>query len=74
MTLGSRDGKPWALDEAESKPILKQALDCGGKMRIIALIDDVDVFERILKHLKVWDPQLVCKITPRHLQVHELSV
>ena len=29
MTLGSRDWKPWALDEAESKPILKQALDCG---------------------------------------------
>jgi len=26
-------------------------------MRIIALIDDVDVVERILKHLKVWDPQ-----------------
>ena len=26
-------------------------------MRIIALIDDVDVLERILKHLKVWDPQ-----------------
>lgn len=29
MTLGSRDWKPWALDEDESKPILKQALDCG---------------------------------------------
>jgi len=26
-------------------------------MRINALIDDVDVVERILKHLKVWDPQ-----------------
>ena len=25
-------------------------------MRIIALIDDADVIERILKHLKVWDP------------------
>ena len=26
-------------------------------MRIIALIDDTDVIERILKHLKAWDPQ-----------------
>ncbi len=25
-------------------------------MRIIALIDDADVVERILRHLKVWDP------------------
>ncbi len=25
-------------------------------MRIIALIDDAAVIERILKHLKVWDP------------------
>ncbi len=24
-------------------------------MRIIALIDDADVVERILRHLKVWD-------------------
>ena len=29
MTLGSSAWKPWALDEAESKPILKQALDLG---------------------------------------------
>lgn len=27
-------------------------------MRIIALIDDTAVIERILKHLSVWDPQL----------------
>ncbi len=27
-------------------------------MRIIALIDDGDVIERILKHLNVWDPPL----------------
>jgi len=26
-------------------------------MRIIALIDDVNVVERILKNLKVWAPQ-----------------
>ncbi len=32
-------------------------VNCGSNMRIIALIDDVDVVERILKHLKVWDPQ-----------------
>jgi len=32
-------------------------VNCGSNMRIIALIDDVDVVERILKHLKVRDPQ-----------------
>ena len=26
-------------------------------MRIIALIDDVGIIERILKHLSGWDPQ-----------------
>jgi len=26
-------------------------------MRIIALIDDAGVIERILRHLSVWDPQ-----------------
>jgi hypothetical protein len=26
-------------------------------MRIIAVIDDAGVIERILKHLSVWDPQ-----------------
>ena len=30
---------------------------CGATMRIIALIDDAGVIERILKHLSVWDPQ-----------------
>ncbi len=29
MTLGSSAWKPWALDEADSKPILKRALDLG---------------------------------------------
>ncbi|MCH9005843.1 MAG: aldo/keto reductase [Proteobacteria bacterium] len=29
MTLGSSEWKPWALDEAESQPILKRALDLG---------------------------------------------
>jgi aryl-alcohol dehydrogenase-like predicted oxidoreductase len=29
MTLGSSGWKPWALDEADSKPILKRALDLG---------------------------------------------
>ena len=29
MTLGSSEWKPWALDEAESRPILKEALDVG---------------------------------------------
>jgi hypothetical protein len=30
---------------------------CGATMRIIALIDDAGVIERILKHLSVWEPQ-----------------
>ena len=29
MTIGSSEWKPWALDEAESRPILKRALDLG---------------------------------------------
>ena len=29
MTLGSSAWKPWALDEADSRPILKRALDLG---------------------------------------------
>ena len=29
MTLGSSEWKPWALDEAESRPILKRAVDLG---------------------------------------------
>ena len=29
---------------------------CGGALRIIALIDDADVIERILKHLDRWNP------------------
>ncbi len=31
--------------------------NCGATMRIMALIDDTDVIERILKHLNGWDPQ-----------------
>ncbi|MDP6673822.1 MAG: transposase [Gammaproteobacteria bacterium] len=30
--------------------------NCGATMRIIALIDEPTAIERILKHLKVWDP------------------
>ena len=29
MTLGSSEWKPWALDEADARPILKRALDLG---------------------------------------------
>lgn len=29
MTLGSSEWKPWALDEADARPILKHALDLG---------------------------------------------
>jgi len=28
---------------------------CGTAMRIIALVDEAEIFERILKQLKVWD-------------------
>jgi hypothetical protein len=33
-----------------------ECLNCGATMRIIALIDDAEVIERILKHLNVWQP------------------
>ncbi len=33
-----------------------ECANCGATMRIMALIDDIDVIERILKHLNVWDP------------------
>lgn len=41
---------------------------CGTTMRIIALIDEVDVIERILKHLRVWKPQPETRspARPRH--------
>jgi len=48
------------LDKSSlSKSILPDSvccLNCGATLRIIALIDDADVVERILKHLKLWDP------------------
>jgi hypothetical protein len=31
--------------------------NCGATMRIIALLDDVAVIERILRHLRTWDPR-----------------
>ncbi len=34
-----------------------ECVNCGSNMRIITLIDDVDVVERILRHLHQWDPQ-----------------
>ena len=34
-----------------------ECVNCGSNMRIIALIDDVDVVKRILQHLNRWDPQ-----------------
>jgi hypothetical protein len=29
---------------------------CGGSLRIISFIDNPRVIEKILKHLKLWDP------------------
>ena len=34
-----------------------ECANCGATMRVIALIDDAGVLERILKHLDAWDPQ-----------------
>lgn len=34
-----------------------ECASCGGSLRIIALIGDVGVIERIHEHLKTWDPQ-----------------
>jgi hypothetical protein len=30
---------------------------CGGRLRIISFIENPRVIEKILKHLKLWDPQ-----------------
>jgi len=36
--------------------------NCGAAMRIIALIDDADVIERILRHLKARFGRLVSRL------------
>ena len=41
MTYGTSRWRPWVLDEAESRPFLKRALDC---------ITFVDTPHRILGH------------------------
>ncbi len=30
---------------------------CSGEMRIMAIIEEDEVIEKILKHLKLWDPR-----------------
>jgi len=45
-----------ALPCAEYEVAPLECPNCGAAMRIIALIDDTVVIERILRHLKVWDP------------------
>ncbi len=30
---------------------------CSGKMKVIALIDDVDVIKKFLQHLDLWEPR-----------------
>ncbi|MCP4042876.1 MAG: hypothetical protein GY731_13120 [Gammaproteobacteria bacterium] len=30
---------------------------CGGEMRIMAIIEEDEVIEKILRHLKLWDPR-----------------
>jgi hypothetical protein len=34
-----------------------ECVNCGSTMRIIALIDDAGIIERILEQLKVWHPR-----------------
>jgi hypothetical protein len=29
---------------------------CGGRLRILSFIDNPCVIEKILRHLKIWDP------------------
>lgn len=57
-TVDARRKASWAClvrKVYELDPI--RCLNCGATIRIIALIDDTDVIEHILKHLNVWDPQ-----------------
>lgn len=41
MTYGTSRWRPWVLDEAESRPVLKRALDCG-----ITFFDTADMYSR----------------------------
>jgi len=45
---GGTDGKVWEAD-----PLL--CPKCGKEMRIVALIDDREVIESILRHLGLWE-------------------
>ncbi|MDP8237230.1 MAG: hypothetical protein P9M08_12670 [Candidatus Erginobacter occultus] len=45
----SVSGKVWEAD-----PLL--CPNCGGEMRIVGLINERGVIERILRHLGLWDP------------------
>ena len=40
----------------EADPLL--CPNCGREMRIVALITERDVIERILRHLGLWEPSL----------------
>ena len=56
-TVNARRNANWARliqKVCEVDPL--ECPNCGHTMRIIALIEDADVVERILKHLKVWKP------------------
>jgi hypothetical protein len=39
---------------------------CGGSLRIISFIENPGIIERILKHLKLWDPPEERPPPPRH--------
>ena len=39
--------------------------NCGAEMKLIALIDDNEVIEKILRHLKLWPEQSAPTVSPR---------
>ena len=47
----SVSGKVWEAD-----PLL--CPNCGGEMRIVGLINERDVIEKILRHLGLWEPSV----------------
>ena len=40
--------KVWAADPLACP-------NCGGRLRIISFIEDPEIIEKILRHLKLWD-------------------
>jgi hypothetical protein len=43
---------------------------CGGQLRVISFIDNPSVIEKVLRHLKLWDPP-ECLPPPRRSRTLE---